>query len=97
MAFNSEAIFLNFEGKPKNRYQGNDSASLLGQIGPFHRGPSPCIDRYSALNLLQSGGHKETSSILADQWRPHIRAQMRGGGVAGPHTAKKIRYMYSQK
>jgi hypothetical protein len=26
------------------------------------------------------GGHEETSSILADQWRPRIWAQMRGDG-----------------
>jgi hypothetical protein len=28
----------------------------------------------------QAGGHKEMSSILADQWRPRICALMRAGG-----------------
>jgi hypothetical protein len=32
---------------------------------------------------LTTGGHKEKSSILADQWRPRIGARMRGGGGCG--------------
>jgi hypothetical protein len=32
---------------------------------------------------MHAGGHKEMSSILADQERPRIRGQMRGKGGGG--------------
>ncbi len=39
------------------------------------------------------GGHKEMSSILADQWRPRIWAQMRGrgGGSRGVSMSTSVR------
>jgi hypothetical protein len=32
---------------------------------------------------MEPGGYKETSSVLADQWRPRILAQMGGMGGGG--------------
>jgi hypothetical protein len=47
----------------------------------------------AAACLRRSGGHKEMSSILANQLCPRIGAQMRGGGVAGPQPMSKAVHM----
>ncbi len=41
-----------------------------------------CSARIRIHHTLWPGGHKEMSSILADQQRPHIWAQMRGGAMS---------------
>ncbi len=40
-----------------------------------------------------AGGHKEMSSILADQYRPSLLAQMRGGGAVGSHPMSTAVHM----
>ena len=68
------------------------------------------FEKFPVDKTLQSGGYKELSSILADQYLPRIRVQMwgagGGGGVAGsqpmstavhksPHKVLRSNYIFN--